>query len=105
MSQTSLRSLQNSNHQIGRFRFYSWKKGEIKCQTRKPQSSGFITHERPLKAQWIHACSAGRIMAVLEGIAVGGAVGCLAGALIVMGIPEYEANRYEGRIQKVGILL
>ena len=27
------------------------------------------------------------------------------GALIGMGIPEYEAKRYEGRLQKGGILL
>jgi hypothetical protein len=29
----------------------------------------------------------------------------VAGALIGLGIPEYEAKRYEGRIQKGGILL
>ena len=29
----------------------------------------------------------------------------IVGALIGMGIPEYEAKRYEGRIQKGGILL
>jgi hypothetical protein len=32
-------------------------------------------------------------------------VGGIAGALIGMGIPEYEANRYEGRVKKGGILL
>jgi hypothetical protein len=32
-------------------------------------------------------------------------VGGIAGALIGMGIPEYEAKRYEGRLQKGGILL
>ncbi len=36
---------------------------------------------------------------------VGGAVGGLAGALVGMGIPEYEATRYEGRIKKGAILL
>jgi hypothetical protein len=36
---------------------------------------------------------------------VGGAVGGVTGALIGMGIPEFEAKRYEGRLQKGGILL
>jgi hypothetical protein len=49
--------------------------------------------------------AAGPIMAALAGIGVGGAVGGFAGALIGMGIPEYEAKRYEGRIQRGGILL
>ncbi len=49
--------------------------------------------------------AAGPIMAALAGGAVGGAVGGVTGALIGMGIPEYEAKRYEGRIQKGGILL
>jgi hypothetical protein len=49
--------------------------------------------------------AAGPIMAALAGGAVGGAVGGLTGALIGMGIPEYEAKRYEGRVQKGGILL
>jgi hypothetical protein len=49
--------------------------------------------------------AAGPIMAALAGIGVGGAVGGFTGALIGMGIPEYEAKRYEGRIQKGGILL
>ena len=49
--------------------------------------------------------AAGPIMAALAGMGVGGAIGGIAGALIGMGIPEYEAKRYEGRIQKGGILL
>jgi len=49
--------------------------------------------------------AAGPIMAALAGLGVGGAVGGFAGALIGMGIPEYEAKRYEGRLQKGGILL
>lgn len=49
--------------------------------------------------------AAGPIMAMLAGIGVGGAVGGLTGALIGLGIPEYEAKRYEGRIEKGGILL
>src|SRR6266568_465488 len=43
-----------------------------------------------------------------EGTAVGagsGAVGGIAGALVGMGIPEYEAKRYEGRVKEGGILL
>jgi hypothetical protein len=44
-------------------------------------------------------------MAGLAGLGVGGAVGGVAGALIGLGIPEYEAKRYEGRLQKGGILL
>lgn len=49
--------------------------------------------------------AAGPIMAALAGVGVGGAVGAIAGALLGMGIPEYEAKRYEGRIKKGGILL
>ena len=49
--------------------------------------------------------AAGPIMAALAGMGVGGAVGGVTGALIGLGIPEYEAKRYEGRIQKGGILL
>ena len=44
-------------------------------------------------------------MAGLAGLGVGGAVGGFTGALIGMGIPEYEAKRYEGRIKDGGILL
>ena len=44
-------------------------------------------------------------MAALAGVGVGGAVGGIAGALIGMGIPEYEAKRYEGRVKDGGILL
>ncbi len=49
--------------------------------------------------------AAGPIMAGLAGLGVGGAVGGFTGALIGMGIPEYEAKRYEGRIKNGGILL
>jgi hypothetical protein len=48
---------------------------------------------------------AGPIVATLEGIGVGGALGGLMGALIGLGVPEYEAKRYRGRIEKGGILL
>jgi len=49
--------------------------------------------------------AAGPIMATLAGMGVGGTVGGFAGALIGAGIPEYEAKRYEGSLQKGGILL
>lgn len=49
--------------------------------------------------------AAGPIMAALAGAGVGGAAGGLMGALIGAGIPEYEAKRYQGRIQQGGILL
>ncbi len=49
--------------------------------------------------------AAGPIVSALAGLGVGGAVGGVAGALVGFGIPEYEAKRYEGRINKGGILL
>jgi len=49
--------------------------------------------------------AAGPIVAALAGIGAVGAIGGIAGALIGMGIPEYEAKRYEGRIREGGILL
>src|SRR3984893_17384129 len=48
---------------------------------------------------------AGPIVATLAGIGAGGTLGGLAGALIGVGMPEYEAKRYQGRIDKGGILL
>jgi Protein of unknown function (DUF3341) len=49
--------------------------------------------------------AAGPIVAALAGVGVGGAIAGIAGALIGMGIPEYEAKRYEGRIKSGGILI
>jgi hypothetical protein len=49
--------------------------------------------------------AAGPLVAALAGIGVGGALGGFTGALIGVGIPEYEARRYEGRLQKGGILV
>jgi len=49
--------------------------------------------------------AAGPIMGALAGLGVGGAVGGLVGGLVGMGIPEYEAKRYEGRVKDGGVLL
>ena len=49
--------------------------------------------------------AAGPIMAALAGAGAGGAVGGVTGGLIGLGVPEYEAKRYEGRVRKGGILL
>jgi hypothetical protein len=49
--------------------------------------------------------AAGPIVAALAGLGVGGTVGGLTGALIGLGMPEFEAKRYEGRMNKGGILL
>jgi hypothetical protein len=49
--------------------------------------------------------AAGPIMGLLGGMGAGGAIGGIAGALIGMGIPEYEAKRYEGRIKEGGVLM
>lgn len=49
--------------------------------------------------------AAGPIMAALSGTAVGMAAGGLIGALIGMGIPEYEAKRYEGAVKSGRILI
>jgi hypothetical protein len=48
--------------------------------------------------------AAGPIVAALAGAGAVGAVGGFTGALLGLGIPEYEAKRYEGRLQKGGIL-
>ncbi len=49
--------------------------------------------------------AAGPIVAALAGMGAGGTVGGITGGLIGMGIPEFEAKRYDGRIKKGGILL
>jgi hypothetical protein len=49
--------------------------------------------------------AAGPILATLTGIGVGGVIGGIAGGLVGMGIPEYEAKRYEGRVRSGQILL
>ena len=49
--------------------------------------------------------AAGPIVAALAGAGAVGAIAGIAGALIGLGIPEYEAKRYEGRVRKGGILM
>ena len=49
--------------------------------------------------------AAGPIMAALSGAAVGAAVGGIGGALIGLGIPEFEAKRYEGKIRGGNVLV
>ncbi len=49
--------------------------------------------------------AAGPIVAALSGIGAGGVIGAVAGALIGMGMPEYEAKRYQGLVKEGGILL
>jgi hypothetical protein len=49
--------------------------------------------------------AAGPIMAALSGVTVGAAVGGITGALVGMGIPEYEAKRYEGMLRSGNILI
>jgi hypothetical protein len=49
--------------------------------------------------------AAGPIMVGLAGLGMGCAVGGLIGGLVGMGIPEYEAKRYEGRVKDGGVLL
>jgi hypothetical protein len=54
--------------------------------------------------RWVRLYS-GAVNVRWFGAGVGAAVGGVSGALIGMGIPEYEAKRYEGRVRKGGILL
>lgn len=49
--------------------------------------------------------AAGPIIGALTGIGAGGVVGGIIGALSGLGVPEYEAKRYEGRIKQGGVLL
>lgn len=49
--------------------------------------------------------AAGPIMAALAGTTLGGAFGGVAGALVGLGIPEYEAKRFESSINQGGILI
>jgi hypothetical protein len=49
--------------------------------------------------------AAGPIMAAMAGAAVGAAAGGITGGLIGMGIPEYEAKQYEGKIHAGNMLI
>jgi len=49
--------------------------------------------------------AAGPIMAALAGMGAGAALGGISGGLIGFGLPEYEAQRYEGRVKAGGILI
>lgn len=49
--------------------------------------------------------AAGPLLAALSGAAAGATVGGIAGGLIGLGIPEYEAKRYEERIIEGNILI
>ena len=49
--------------------------------------------------------AAGPLLATLSGMGLGASVGGLAGGLVGLGIPEYEAKRYEGHLEKGGILI
>ncbi|MBX9692310.1 MAG: hypothetical protein K2Z81_08005 [Cyanobacteria bacterium] len=49
--------------------------------------------------------AAGPLMAALSGVALGAATGGITGGLIGLGIPEYEAKQYEGKLLEGNILL
>jgi len=49
--------------------------------------------------------AAGPLMATLSGAAAGAAVGGVAGGLIGLGVPEFEAKSYEGKIRGGNILV
>ena len=49
--------------------------------------------------------AAGPIMAALGGAALGATVGGVTGTLVGMGIPEYEAKQYEGKIHAGNALI
>jgi len=49
--------------------------------------------------------AAGPILATLSGAALGGTMGGMTGALIGAGIPEFEAQQYEGRLREGNILI
>jgi hypothetical protein len=49
--------------------------------------------------------AAGPIMGALSGAAVGGATGGIIGGLVGLGMPEYEAKQYEGKVRAGNILI
>ncbi|MDP1563949.1 MAG: hypothetical protein Q8M16_21415 [Pirellulaceae bacterium] len=49
--------------------------------------------------------AAGPILAALSGVAIGGSIGGLTGALVGMGMSEFEATQYEGKLKAGNALL
>lgn len=49
--------------------------------------------------------AAGPLVAALAGAGAAGTIGGIVGALAGLGVPEYEARRYEGRIREGGLLV
>lgn len=49
--------------------------------------------------------AAGPLLAALAGASIGGTIGGIGGALIGVGIPEYEAKKYESALRSGGILI
>jgi len=49
--------------------------------------------------------AAGPILGALSGAALGGTMGGLTGALAGLGIPEFEAQQFEGRLREGNILI
>jgi hypothetical protein len=49
--------------------------------------------------------AAGPIAAALSGAGAGAVIGGIAGSLVGLGVPEYEAKRYEGRVREGNLLM
>lgn len=49
--------------------------------------------------------AAGPILSAIAGAGIGGTIGGITGALIGMGIPKYEAKRYETYVKEGGLLI
>lgn len=49
--------------------------------------------------------AAGPILAALSGAAIGAAVGGVAGGLIGLGVPEFEAKQFEGKLKSGNVLI